>query len=194
MGLYKLNESSDSLLNSIDLLLNEAEAYEEITADNMINHHKSRIEDLEKKLSDAELRLKKSEEDLKIAIDSKPRSWLERKLVGFKAKIRKFEMKYNLTKSNKSKTIIKKILSILTRIVKFINDKLIKFTRYVTDKFDKRTKSQRKFDRSERQANIITARSDVEVNRIIADGYKGSINSHKDDIERIKQLKDYLNN
>lgn len=144
MALYKLNESSDYLLESIDLLLNEA--YQEITADNMINHHKSRIEDLEKKLSNAELRLKKSEEDLKIAIDSKPRSWLERKLVGFKAKIRKFEMKYNLTKSNKSKTIIKKILSILTRIVKFINDKLIKFTRYVTDKFDKRTKSQRKFD------------------------------------------------
>lgn len=57
MALYKLNESSDYLLDSIDLLLNEA--YQEITADNMINHHKSRIEDLEKKLSNAELRLKK---------------------------------------------------------------------------------------------------------------------------------------
>lgn len=41
MALYKLNESSDYLLDSIDLLLNEA--YQEITADNMINHHKSRI-------------------------------------------------------------------------------------------------------------------------------------------------------
>lgn len=136
-----MNESSDSLLDSIDLLLNEA--YEEVDADDLINQHNSRIEDLENKLSDAELRLKKSEEDLKIAIDSKPRSWLERKLVGFKAKIRKFEIKYNLTKSNKSKTIIKKILSILTRIVKFINNKLIKFTRYVSNKFDKRTKSQK---------------------------------------------------
>lgn len=126
---------------------------------------------------------------MKIAIDSKPRSWLERKLVGFKAKIRKFEMKYNLTKSNKSKTIIKKILSILTRIVKFINDKLIKFTRYVTDKFDKRTKAQRKFDRTERQANIITARGDLEMERIMANSYKRSINSDKDAIERIKQLK-----
>lgn len=192
MALYKLNESSDYLLDSIDLLLNEA--YQEITADNMINHHKSRIEDLEKKLSNAELRLKKSEEDLKIAIDSKPRSWLERKLVGFKAKIRKFEMKYNLTKSNKSKTIIKKILSILTRIVKFINDKLIKFTRYVSNKFDKRTKSQKRFDRSTRQANIIIAKDDIETNRIIADGYKKSIDSHKEDIEHYKQLKDYLNN
>lgn len=187
MALYKLNESSDSLLDSIDLLLNEA--YEEVDADNLINHHKSRIEDLENRLSDAELRLKKSEEDLKIAIDSKPRSWLERKLIGFKAKIHKFEMKYNLTKSNKSKTIIKKILSILTRIVKFINDKLIKFTRYVTDKFDKRTKSKKRFDRSNRQADIITARGDVETNRIIANGYKKSIDSHKEDIERIKQLK-----
>lgn len=192
MALYKLNESSDYLLDSIDLLLNEA--YQEITADNMINHHKSRIEDLEKKLSDAELRLKKSEEDLKIAIDSKPRSWLERKLVGFKAKIRKFEMKYNLTKSNKSKTIIKKILSILTRIIKFINDKLIKFTRYVSNKFDKRTKSKKRFDRSTRQANIIIAKGDIETNRIIADSYKKSIDSHKEDIEHYKQLKDYLNN
>ena len=98
-------------------------------------------------------------------------------------------MKYNLTKSNKSKTIIKKILSILTRIVKFINDKLIKFTRYVTDKFDKRTKSQRKFDRSMRRANIITARGDMEVDRILANSYKRSINRDKDYIERFKQLK-----
>jgi hypothetical protein len=186
MALYKLNESSDSLLDSIDLLLNEA--YEE-EYDDLINQHKSRIEDLEKKLSDTELRIKKSEEELKIAIDSKPRSWLERKLVGFKAKIHKFEMKYNLTKSNKSKTIIKKILSILTRIVKFINDRLIKFTRYVTDKFDKRTKSQRKFDRSMRRANIITARGNMEVDRILANSYKRSINRDKDDIERFKQLK-----
>lgn len=187
MALYKLNESSDSLLDSIDILLNEA--YDEVYADDLINQHKSRIEDLEKRLSDTELRIKKSEEELKIAIDSKPRSWLERKLVGFKAKIRKFEMKYNLTKSNKSKTIIKKILSILTRIVKFINDKLIKFTRYVTNKFDKRTKSQRKFDRSERQANIIIARGDIEVNRALANSYKKSIKSDKGDIERLKQLK-----
>lgn len=187
MPLYKLNESSDSLLDSIDLLLNEA--YEEVDADDLINQHNSRIEYLENKLSDAELRLKKSEEDLKIAIDSKPRSWLERKLVGFKAKIRKFEIKYNLTKSNKSKTIIKKILSILTRIVKFINDKLIKFTRYVSNKFDKRTKSQKKFDRSMRRANIMNAKGDIEVNKSLADHYKRSINSRKEDIERIKQLK-----
>lgn len=186
MALYKLNESSESLLDSIDLLLNEA--YDEVH-DDLINQHKSRIEDLENRLSKVELRLKKSEEDLKIAIDSKPRSWLERKLVGFKAKIRKFEMKYNLTKSNKSKTIIKKILSILTRIVKFINDKLIKFTRYVTDKFDKRTKSKKRVDRSNRQADIITARDDIETDRILANIYKKSIDSHKEDIERIKQLR-----
>ena len=57
MPLYKLNESSDSLLDSIDLLLNEA--YEEVDADDLINQHNSRIEDLENKLSDTELRLKK---------------------------------------------------------------------------------------------------------------------------------------
>ena len=56
MALYKLNESSGSLLDSIDLLLNEA--YEE-EYDDLINQHKSRIEDLEKKLSDVELRIKK---------------------------------------------------------------------------------------------------------------------------------------
>lgn len=184
MALYKLNESSDSLLDSIDILLNEA--YEEVYEDDLINKHKSRIEDLEKKLSDTELRLKKSEEDLKITIDSKPRSWLERKLVGFKAKIHKFEIRYNLTKSNKSKSIIKKILSILTRIVKFINDKLIKFTRYVYDKFDKRTKSQKKFDKTMRRVNIINAKGDIEADKRMADHYKRSINSHKEDIERLK--------
>lgn len=187
MALYKLNEASDSLLDSIDLLLNEA--YEEVDEDDLINQHKSRIEDLENKLSNTELQIKKSEEALKAAIESKPRSWLERKLVGFKAKIRKFEIKYNLTKSNKSKSIIKKILSILTRIVKFINDKLIKFTRYVSNKFDKRTKSQKKFDRNMRRVNIINVKGDIEADKSLADHYKRSINSRKEDIERIKQLK-----
>lgn len=35
MALYKLNESSDSLLDSIDILLNEA--YDEVYADDLIN-------------------------------------------------------------------------------------------------------------------------------------------------------------
>lgn len=52
MSLYKLTESSDSLLESIDLLLDEA--YE----DDLIDYHKSRVEELEKKLSYAELQIK----------------------------------------------------------------------------------------------------------------------------------------
>lgn len=182
MALYKLTESSDSLLESIDLILEDVDNY----PNNLIDFHQSRIDALEKKLSDTELRIKKSEEELKAAIDSKPRSWLERKLVGFKAKIHQFEIKYKLTKSNKSKTIIKKILSILTRIVKFINDKLIKLTRYISNKFDKRTKAQKNLARTIRQANIITAKGDIETGKIMADSYRGSIDSHKKDIKLLK--------
>ena len=180
MSLYRLNESSYSLLESIDLLLDEA--YE----DDLIDYHKSRVEELEKKLSYTELQIKKSEEALKAAIDSKPRSWLERKLVGFKAKIRKFEIKYKLTNSNKSKGIIKKILSILTRIVKFINDKLIKFTRYVYNKFDKRSEAKKGYDRTRRLINIRTAKTDNEMNKTMSNDYKDLIDDHKNEIERLK--------
>lgn len=43
MSLYKLNESSDSLFKSMDFILDEA------SGDSLINYHKLRIDDLEKK-------------------------------------------------------------------------------------------------------------------------------------------------
>lgn len=175
MTLYKLNESSDVLFESMDLIL-------ENTDDG-----KYRLKDrLEEHLLEIEDKIKDYEAELRNTINSKPRSWLERKLVGFKAKIRKFEIKYKLTNSNKSKGIIKKILSILTRIVKFINDKLIKFTRYVYNKFDKRSEAKKGYDRTRRLINIKTAKTDNEMNRTMSNDYKDLIDDHKNEIERLK--------
>ena len=179
MALYKLNEFSDSLFESMDLIL-------ENTGDIILDSDYRLKGELEEGLLEVEDRIKHYETELRNTINSKPRSWLERKLVGFKAKIRKIEIKYKLTNSNKSKGIIKKILSILTRIVKFINDKLIKFTRYVTDKFDKRSDSRKKFDRLSRLSKIKTAKYDIEEGRKFAKSYKESINDHKDEMERLK--------
>lgn len=75
---------------------------------------------------------------MKKLINEKPKSWLERKLESFQAAIERFEVKHKLTKDNKSKGIIKKILSVLTRIVKWINEKLLQGTRWVGNKFFKR--------------------------------------------------------
>lgn len=79
--------------------------------------------------------LEDNEKELKKLIESKPRSWLERKLISFHKAIKRFEAKYVYAKDGKTKGIIGKILSILTRIVKFINDKLLKLTKYVGNKF-----------------------------------------------------------
>lgn len=175
MSLYKLNESSDSLFKSMDFILENTDDIEDQLK-----------EETERGLLEVEDRIKHYETELRNTINSKPRSWLERKLVEFKVKLRKFELKHKLTKSNQSKSILQKILSILTRIVKFINDKLIKFTRYVTDKFDKRSDSRKKFDRLSRLSKIKTAKYDIEDGRKFTKSYKESINDHKDEMERLK--------
>ena len=143
MSLLKLTESSDSLFYSMDLILENTDNGE------------YRLKDrLEENLLDIEDKVKQYEAELRDTINSKPRSWLERKLVQFKVKLRKFELKHKLTKSNKSKSILQKIVSILTRIVKFITDKLLKFTRYVTDKFGRRDEGVKASERANRKNMI----------------------------------------
>ena len=90
---------------------------EERSLDSLNKQQKEQQEQLEK--YDKEISSKEAE--LKKLINEKPKSWLERKLESFQAAIERFEVKYKLTKDNKSKGIIKKILSVLTRIVKWIN-------------------------------------------------------------------------
>lgn len=185
MALYKLTDDTDYLLESIDFIL-------ENTDDALLDSQYKLKDSYERSLLDAEKAIKKYEVELKNTINSKPRSWLERKLVGFKTKLRKFEIKYKLTKSNQSKGIIKRILSILTRIIKFITDKLLKFTRYVTDKFDKHNgypKELKEFDRETRVLNIQLGRKRVKMYKNDIDRYKKAIADNDKAIElRKKEL------
>lgn len=140
MALYRLNESYDTY--SAEVLLEQFESFvlyedmqvEERSLDSLNKQQKEQQEQLEK--YDKEISSKEAE--LKKLINEKPKSWLERKLESFQAAIERFEVKHKLTKDNKSKGIIKKILSVLTRIVKWINEKLLQGTRWVGNKFFKR--------------------------------------------------------
>lgn len=140
MALYRLNESYSS--SSAEVLLEQFESFvlyedmqvEERSLDSLNKQQKEQQEQLER--YDKEISSKEAE--LKKLINEKPKSWLERKLESFQAAIERFEVKHKLTKDNKSKGIIKKILSVLTRIVKWINEKLLQGTRWVGNKFFKR--------------------------------------------------------
>lgn len=140
MALYRLNESYNT--SSAEVLLEQFESFvlyedmqvEERSLDSLNKQQKEQQEQLEK--YDKEISSKEAE--LKKLINEKPKSWLERKLESFQAAIERFEVKHKLTKDNKSKGIIKKILSVLTRIVKWINEKLLQGTRWVGNKFFKR--------------------------------------------------------
>ena len=140
MALYRLNESYDT--SSAEVLLEQFESFvlyedmqvEERSLDSLNKQQKEQQEQLER--YDKEISSKEAE--LKKLINEKPKSWLERKLESFQAAIERFEVKHKLTKDNKSKGIIKKILSVLTRIVKWINEKLLQGTRWVGNKFFKR--------------------------------------------------------
>lgn len=140
MALYRLNESYST--SSAEVLLEQFESFvlyedmqvEERSLDSLNKQQKEQQEQLEK--YDKEISSKEAE--LKKLINEKPKSWLERKLESFQAAIERFEVKHKLTKDNKSKGIIKKILSVLTRIVKWINEKLLQGTRWVGNKFFKR--------------------------------------------------------
>lgn len=170
MSLYKLNESSDTLFEAMDFILENT--------DDIENQLK---EETERGLLEVEDRIKHYETELRNTINSKPRSWLERKLVEFKVKLRKFELKHKLTKSNQSKSILQKIVSILTRIVKFINDKLLKFTRYVTDKFGKSDEGDKASERAHR-INMIR------LHRFRLKRYKEYQDSYKKDLKELNKV------
>ena len=164
MAFYKLNESSDALFESMDLILENTDDGEYRLKDRLEEH-----------LLEIEDKIKDYEAELRNTINSKPRSWLERKLVEFKVKLRKFELKHKLTKSNKSKSILQKIVSILTRIVKFITDKLLKFTRYVTNKFGKSDEGDRASERVYRTNMIRLYRGRLKKYEDYRDSYKKDI-------------------
>lgn len=183
MALYRLNEdyntsSAEALLEQFETFaLCEALQVEERDLDSLNKQQKEQQEQLEK--YDKELTEKEAQ--MKKLIDEKPKSWLERKLESFKATIERFEVKYKLTKDNKSKGIIKKILSVLTRIVKWINEKLLQATRWVGNKFFKREEKLKAHDRKVNNLNI-----HLDYAKVARDSKARDLESTKNMIEKAK--------
>lgn len=174
MALYKLQESysyesCETLLESFEaFVLAEASRKGEKVLTRELDSQQQQFEEYSKKIESQEAELKK-------VMEEKPKSWLERKLESFKAAIERFEEKYKLTQDNKSKTIIKKILSVLARIVKWINEKLLNLTRYVGDKVFGR---QDKIDAHNTKVNSIT--SDIKDTKNKRRNFDKAINKTKD--------------
>lgn len=184
MALYKLNESYST--SSAEVLLEQFESFvlyedmqvEERSLDSLNKQQKEQQEQLER--YDKEISSKEAE--LKKLINEKPKSWLERKLESFQAAIERFEVKHKLTKDNKSKGIIKKILSVLTRIVKWINEKLLQGTRWVGNKFFKR---EEKLKAHEKKVSAMDL--DLRHTKANRNLKAGSLDSTKSMIEKAKK-------
>jgi hypothetical protein len=154
LALYRINESSvwndlDMVCESYLLFENNDDQppktfddlYKRAKKNQALGKHKD-IDELYasakkagEKLNNTIKKLEDNSKKIREEIDNHSKSWLEKKLESFKAAIERFEVKYKLTDDNKSKTLIKKILSILTRIVKYINEKLLQLTRWGRQKF-----------------------------------------------------------
>ena len=148
MALYRLQESS--ILEDLDMI---CESY--ILFENNDDQPPKTFDDLYKRakknqalgkhkdVDELYASAKKAQEGLNNTIkklednSKKIQEEIDKKLESFKAAIERFEVKYKLTDDNTSKTLIKKILSILTRIVKYINDKLLQLTKWGRQKFSK---------------------------------------------------------
>lgn len=172
MGLYKLQESKFS---DVEILI------ESFLSEESIKELQDKVDFDEEKLASYTKSLEENEKELKKLIESKPKSWLERKLVSFHNAIERFEAKYVYAKDGKAKGIIRKILSILTRIVKLINDKLLKLTKYVDNKL---------FNRQERlKAHHDKILDKKEENKT----YKLMIDNSKEELEHNKKRLDKFN-
>ena len=186
MALYRLNEdyntsSAEALLEQFEtFVLCEDLQVEERDLDSLNKQQKEQEEQLEKYNKE----ITEKEAQMKKLIDEKPKSWLERKLESFKAAIERFEEKHKLTKDNKSKGIIKKILSVLTRIVKWINDKLLQATRWVGNKFFKR---EEKLKAHEKKVNNLDL--NLKLDKANRDNKASSLKSTKNMIEKAKTNK-----
>lgn len=176
MGLYRLQES-----NNLDTeTLVEFFLSEETTAE-----LERQVEYDEQKLVAYTKSLEDNEKELKKLIESKPRSWLERKLISFHKAIKRFEAKYVYAKDGKTKGIIGKILSILTRIVKFINDKLLKLTKYVGNKFFNRQEKLK-----DHHNKILDKKEENRIHRLDIDSTKKSLEINKNRLADNKKSDD----
>lgn len=166
MGLYKLQESNTLYIETL---------IESFLSEESTKELQDQVAYDEEKLVSYTKSLEENEKELKKLIESKPKSWLERKLVSFHNTIERFEAKYVYAKDGKAKGIIRKILSILTRIVKLINDKLLKLTKFVGNKL---------FNRQEKlKAHHDKISDKKEENKM----YKLMIDNSKEELEHNKK-------
>ena len=192
---YDLHSDSEAIFESFEYLISEDyELLDMHIADSdrrlkdIKNSYKDDENDLNNKIKESEdqlnERLKKIEEkesELKRVINNKPRSWLERKLLSFKVALRKFEIKYKLTKSGRAKSIIRKILSILVRVVKWINDKLIKFTRWVNN-----VPLGNGYKLDHRRTEMRNIKYDIKMLKRHSDTNRWFINKYKNELKSLK--------
>ena len=114
----------------------------------MSREEKAKIDqDTADELKDIEDRLETAKRDFKSKFSNRPTSWFESKLIGFKKMLIKFRAKHKATKGNKSKTILQKIIYVITNIIKFITDKLIKLAKHTPMGRD-----SRRYDNEKRSA------------------------------------------
>lgn len=165
MALFKLQESTN---------LDAEGLVESFLSEETIKELEDQVAYDEEKLVSYSKSLEENEKELKKLIESKPKSWLERKLESFHNAIERFEAKYVYAKDGKTKGIIRKILSILTRIVKLINDKLLKLTRYVGDKlFNRQEKLKAHYDK------VADKKEENRMYKLMVDSSKGTLEYDK---------------
>ena len=139
---------------------------------------------------DYNAKLQQNEAQLKKVIESKPRSWVERKLVQFKAALRRFRNKYGTAKDGKSKTILQKIISTLTRIISWITDKVLKGARFIQNKVLGGAKKAEDYRDRFRNAKLLKDSKDREA----ADGKESAIDrANKKLLARRKGRKNIAN-
>lgn len=165
MALFKLQESTD---------LDTEALVESFLSEESIKELEDQVKYDEEKLASYSKSLEENEKELKQLIESKPKSWLERKLESFHHAIERFEAKYIYAKDGKTKGIIRKILSILTRIVKLINDKLLRLTRYVGNKlFNREEKLKAHYDK------VADKKEENRMYKLMVDSSKGTLEHDK---------------
>lgn len=199
MALYienRLSPDSESIFESFEYLIftEDSKLLDKYIADSdrrlkdKQEFYKDAEDDLNNKIKESEdqlnERLKKIEEkesELRTVINNKPRSWLERKLLSFKVALRKFEIKYKLTKSGRAKSIIRKILSILVRVVKWINDKLIKATRWVYN-----VPLGNGYKLTHRRTEMKNIKNEIMLHKMHTNTDKRFINQYKNELKNLK--------
>ena len=177
---YDLHSDSETIFESFEHLIFDEDMNRSYKDDDE-NYLNNKIKESEDELNERLKKIEDKEVELRKVINNKPRSWLERKLLSFKVALRKFEIKYKLTKSGRAKSIIRKILSVLVRVIKWINDKLIKITRWV---YNVPLGNGYKLDH--RRTEMRNIKYDIKMLKRHSDTNRWFINKYKNELKSLK--------